>query len=116
MSGLFQSETLGVPIIHHTSFLLFYIPLSLSFSFSFSPLSYFPLYELIIIFNLLTCIYVCLGVGGCAVYSACSRCRCFYGSEEGVRFPGVGIKQNCELPGVGTGNQTLSLCKSSKCS
>jgi hypothetical protein len=36
--------------------------------------------------------------------------------EKGIRYPRTGVRGGCELPGVGAGNGTRFLCKSSLCS
>lgn len=35
-----------------------------------------------------------------------SVCLCMWRPEEGVRFPGAGVTGSCELPDLGTGDQT----------
>ena len=36
-------------------------------------------------------------------------------SKEGIRSPGAGLPDNCELPDVGAGNHILVLCESDIC-
>jgi hypothetical protein len=40
----------------------------------------------------------------------------FVETVEGGRDPGNGVKDYCEPPGMGAGNQTWVLCKNSGCS
>lgn len=48
---------------------------------------------------------------GCAC-----ECRCSQKPAEGVRSPGSVVTVSCELPSVPSGDYTVVLWKSSKCS
>lgn len=60
---------------------------------------------------------MCTFVSMCLCNRACvCACLCPQRLEEGVRCPGAGVTGSCELPNMGTRNQTWMLCKNSKCS
>lgn len=46
----------------------------------------------------------------------CSVCVCSQGLDEDMASPGAGSTGDCELPGIGAGNRTQVLGKSSDCS
>jgi hypothetical protein len=56
-------------------------------------------------FKKIQCVCVCVCVCVCKVQVP----------EEGIRSLGARVTWSCEPPGVGAGNQTLALCKSTPC-